>query len=229
MIPGAQSYIQGSTAPTQAMMNPYTNNVIKQAEDQATNYWQNTLAPSINNRFTASGQPASSANTRALGQNAAQINQQIQDTSKAALSQAFTNAQQSQLGAGSALGSLAQTTGGLGYEGGILGMQGAGALGSLANTGQNLGLTGANALNMYGQQVQQNQQQNLDTAYQNFLSQQQYPYQQLGWMSNLMQGTIPGTTPGGATTQQQQVPYNQGYGSTPWSLMSSGLGTLFPV
>jgi hypothetical protein len=228
MIPGAQGMIQASTAPTQAMMNPYTNNVIKKAEDQATQYWQNTLMPSINNRFTAAGQPASSANTRALGQNAAQINQNIQDTSNAALSQAFQNAQQSSLGAGSALGSLAQTTGGLGYEGGILGMQGAGALGQLAGQGQNLGLTGANALNMYGQQVQQNQQQNLDTAYQNFLNQQQYPYQQLGWLSNLVQGTIPGTTPGGQTTQQQQIPYNQGTGNTPFSLISSGLGTLFP-
>jgi hypothetical protein len=228
MTPGAQSLIQGSVAPNAQQINPYVNNVIQQAKDQATQYYQNVLAPTTNNKFTASGQAGSSANTRALGQNQAQVTQNIQDTANSALSQAYQNAQQANLGAGSALGSLAQTTGGLGYEGGILGLQGAGALGTLANTGQNLGLTGANALNMYGQQVQQNQQQNLDTAYQNFLNQQQYPYQQLGWLSNLMSGTIPGTTPGGQTTQQQQVPYNQGSGNTPFSLISSGLGTLFP-
>jgi hypothetical protein len=205
------------------MMNPYAQNVIKQAEDTASRYFTNTLQPQINNQFTAAGQFGSSANQRAQDLTAQQLTQQIQDTSQAALSQAFTNAQQSSLAAGTGLGQLAQTQGGLGYEQGILGMQGAGALGQLAGQGQGLGIQGATALDAYGQEVQANQQQNLNSAYQQFLQQQQYPYQQVGWLSNLMSGTIPGTTPGGQTTSQQQVPFQQGSGTTP---LLSGLGAL---
>lgn len=226
MVPGAAGTIQSALSPTAAMMNPYTENVIKKAEDTATNYWNNTLMPSINNQFTAAGQAGSSADARALGQNAALVTQNIQDTANAALSGGYTAAQQAALAAGSGLGSLAQTTGGLGYEGGILGLQGAGALGQLAQTGQGLGIQGASALDTAGQELQANQQQNLNAGYNQFLQQQQYPYQQIGWLSNLMSGTIPGTTPGGTTTANQQVPYVQGSGTPPISTLS-GLGSLF--
>lgn len=226
MIPGAQSDIQSALSPTQAMMNPYINNVIGQAENQATQYWNNTLLPTIDNQFVGSGQAGSSANTRALGQAGAQVTQNIQDTANAALSGGYTAAQQAALQAGTGLGSLAQTQGGLGYETGILGEQGAGALGSLASTGQGLGISGASALDAAGQELQQNQQQNLNAGYNQFLQQQQYPYQQVGWLSSLMSGTIPGTTPGGTTTAQQTVPYQQGSGTAPISALS-GLSSLF--
>lgn len=227
MVPQASNLIQGSVAPNAAQINPYVSNVIKQAEDQATNYWQNTLQPSINNQFTAAGQFGSSANQRAANQGAAQVTQNIQDTANSALAQAYTNAQQANLGAGSALGSLASTTGGLGYEGGMLGLQGAGTLGNLATTGQNLGLRGASALDAYGQEIQNNQQANLNSALGQFQQQQQYPYQQLGWLSQLMNGTIQGTTPGGTTTQQQVVPGQQGSGTTPAGNIIGGLASLF--
>lgn len=218
-IPGAQSTIQGAMAPTAAMMNPYTNNVIKQAEDTATQYWQNTLQPSINNQYTAAGQPLSSGDIGTQTQYANQLTQNIQNTANAALSNAFTNAQQVGLQGGSALGQLAQTQGGLGYEA-------AGALGQLAGTGQSLGLQGASALDAAGQELQQNQQANLNSAYNQFQQQQQYPYQQVGWLSSLMQGTIPGTTPGGTTTNQQQIPYQQGSGTAPIGALG-GLASLF--
>lgn len=227
MTPQASNLIQGSVNPSAAQINPYVNNVIQQAKDQATNYWNNTLQPSINNQFTAAGQFGSSANQRAANQGAAQVTQNIQDTANAALAQGYTNAQQASLGAGSALGSLAQTTGGLGYEGGILGLQGSSALGTLAGQGQNLGLQGASALDAYGQEVQNNQQANLNSAQTQFNNQQQYPYQQLGWLSQLMNGTIQGTTPGGTSTQQQTVPYQQGSGTTPAGNIIGGLASLF--
>src|SRR5262249_42141620 len=109
--------------------NPYVNNVIKQATDQATKYWNQTLQPSINNQFTASGQFGSSANQRAANQGAANIEQQIQDTANAQYANAYTNAQQANLAAGQATGAIGQTLGGLGYEQGVLGMQGASQLG----------------------------------------------------------------------------------------------------
>lgn len=226
-MPTASGDIQNSIAPTAAMMNPYTKNVIQQAEQQGMNYWNNQLMPSINNQFTAAGQPMSSAAVNQETQQANLLTQQIQQTANSALANAYTNAQQAGLAGGSALGSLSQTAGGLGYEQGQLGLGGAGALGSLATTGQELGLKGASALDAAGQELQQNEQQNLTTGYNQFLQQQQYPYQQVGWLSSLMGNTIPGTTPGGTSTNQQQtVPSYYSSGQTPFSSLG-GLASLF--
>lgn len=89
---------------------------------------------------------------------------------------------------------------------------GYGLLGNAANTLGNLGQTqyqqnmGINALqNQYGGQQQAQTQKGLDTAYQDFLTQKNYPYQQLSYMSNLVRGT-----PMGMNTQSQvyQAPPN---------------------
>jgi hypothetical protein len=213
-LPGAQGMVQGALSPTAASMNPYTQNVIQKAEDTATNYWQNTLQPSINQQYAAAGQAGSSADINAQNQGEKSITQGIQDTSQAALSQAFQNAQQTGLQGAQVTGGLAQTQGGLGYEQGVLGLQGAGTLGSLAQQGQNLGLQGAGALSTVGGQQQQQQQQNLNLGYQDFLNQQQYPYQQAGWLSQMLSGTAnPTNTPG--MTQGAQTSYTPSTGSSP--------------
>jgi hypothetical protein len=191
-----------SMAPTQAMMNPYTQNVIQKAEDTASQYWQNQIMPSIQGQFTAAGQPMSTGAAGALGQAGKQVTQNIQDTANAALSQAYTNAQQAALAGSSALGNLAA------------GQQG-------------LGIQGASALDVAGQELQANQQANLNAAMGQFQAQQQWPYQQMGWLQGLMSGTIPGTTPGGTTTQQQTIPWNQGPGGTPLQSILGGVGSVF--
>lgn len=220
-LPGAQAMVQGALSPTAASMNPYTQNVIQQAEDSATNYWQNTLQPSINQQYAAAGQAGSSADINAQNQGAKTITQGIQDTANSALSQAFTNAQQTGLQGAQVAGGLAQTQGGLGYEQGVLGLQGAGTLSSLASQGQNLGLQGAGALDTVGQEQQSQQQQNLNLGYQDFLNQQQYPYQQASWMSQMLSGTAnPTNTPG--MTQGAQTSYAPSTGASP---LSQAIGT----
>jgi len=80
---------------------------------------------------------------------------------------------------------------------GLMG-QSAGQLGQLGGQefAQNMGI---NALqNQYGGQQQAQGQKGLDTAYQDFLTQKNYPYQQLSYMSNLIRGT-----PMGMNTQSQ--------------------------
>jgi hypothetical protein len=77
---------------------------------------------------------------------------------------------------------------GLGLQGLQTGLQASGALGNLGATqfGQQ-----AQALGLQGQMggVQQQQQQNvLNQQYQDFLNQKQYPYQQLGFMSDMLRG-----------------------------------------
>jgi hypothetical protein len=67
-----------------------------------------------------------------------------------------------------------------------------------------------------GQQQQQLGQQAINANYQNFLNQQNYPYQQLSYMSNLIQGT-----PMGMNAQSQVF---QGAPTTAQSLSALGMG-----
>ena len=74
----------------------------------------------------------------------------------------------------------------------------AGQLGQLGQTqyGQQMGIN--QLQNQYGAQQQAQEQKGLDTAYQDFLTQKNYPYQQLSYMANLVRGT-----PMGMNTQSQ--------------------------
>lgn len=74
-------------------------------------------------------------------------------------------------------------------------LAGYGLMGQSANTLGQLGQNqyqqqmGINALqNQYGGQQQAQQQRGLDTAYQDFLNQKNYPYKQLGFMSDMIRG-----------------------------------------
>jgi hypothetical protein len=61
------------------------------------------------------------------------------------------------------------------------------------NTGQSQGMAINQLQNQYGGQQQQQVQNILNQQYQDFLSQKQYPYQQLEFMSGLLRGTPMGT------------------------------------
>lgn len=215
-LPGAESAIQGSMAPTQAQMNPYINNVIKDAQNQTTNYWQNTLGPQVNSQFTANGNYGSAANQRAANLSANQLTQNLQSSSDAALAGAYTNAQQAGLAGGQALGTLAQTAGGLGYEQGMLGQSAAGTLSNLATTGQNLGLQGAGTLYNVGQAQQQLGQQNLNTQYQNFQNQTYYPQNQLSWLSGILSGAPASSGSATSTSSTGALPGST-YGASPFN------------
>jgi hypothetical protein len=240
-LPQASNMIQQAIAPTAAQMNPYAQNVIGQAETQAQQFWQNQLQPSIDQQYAAAGQSGSSADLRAQEEQANQLTENIQATGNAAFGQAYTAAQnaglagaQQEAGLGSlqagiagqqgslglqgasSLGNLAQVGGGLGYEQGALGLQGASTLGNLASTGQSLGLQGAGALDTTGAEQQNLNQQNLSLGYQDFLNQQQYPYQQASWESQMLAGTAnPTNTPG--MTQGAQTSYAPSVGPSPLS------------
>jgi hypothetical protein len=101
------------------------------------------------------------------------------------------NAQQGQFGAG------------LGLQGLQTAMTGANTLGNLGNTQytQNMGVT--NLQNQFGGQQQQQVQGILNTQYQDFLNSQNYPYKQLGFMSDMLRG-LPLTQT--SSTMYQQPP-----------------------
>ena len=95
---------------------------------------------------------------------------------------------------GNLASSTQQNLGNLGYNAGVLGQ-----------IGQSAAMKDAAALEGIGTTQQNLTQQNLNTAYQDFLSQRQYPWDQLNNMSNIIRGlptssssqttsTAPGTT-----------------------------------
>jgi hypothetical protein len=113
------------------------------------------------------------------------------------------NAQQGQFGAG------------LGLQGLQTALTASNALGALGGQQyqQNMGI---NALqNQYGLQQQAQMQKDIDTKYQDFLNYQNYPYKQLGFMSDIIRG-VPLTQTGSALYQAPP--------STAQNIMSLGLG-----
>jgi len=77
---------------------------------------------------------------------------------------------------------------GLGLQGLQTGLQAAGQLGTLGQNEytQNMGINQLQG--QYGAQQQAQQQQGLTQSYQDFLNQQNYPYKQMGFMSDMLRG-----------------------------------------
>ena len=97
---------------------------------------------------------------------------------------------------------------GLGLQGLQAGMQGMSNLGAV---GQNIYGQQANALgiqNAFGGQQQQQTQNVMNQQYQDFLNQENYPYKQLNFMSDIVRGT-PTTTLGSSMYQQPPSLLNQ--------------------
>lgn len=93
----------------------------------------------------------------------------------------------------------------LGLQGLQTGLQAAGTLGTLGQQQFAQQQGAMQAQSAAGAQQQALEQKGLDTAYQDYLTQLNYPYQQLSYMSNLIRGT-----PMGMSTQSQvyQAPGN---------------------
>jgi hypothetical protein len=135
----------------------------------------------------------------AYQQGMGQFNQEQAATQNAAQ----LNAQQGQFGAG------------LGLQGLQTSLTAANALGNLGNTQYQQGM-GINALqNQYGLQQQAQMQKDLDTRYQDFLGYQNYPYKQIGFMSDVLRG-MPLTQTGSSVYQAPP--------STAQTVASLGLG-----
>ena len=112
---------------------------------------------------------------------------------------------------------------GLGLQGLQTGLQAAGALGNLGGTQFN---QQAQAIGLQGQMggVQQQQQQNvLNQQYQDFLNQKQYPYQQLGFMSDTLRGLPLSQTSSATYTNPSMLSQVAGVGLTGAAMANAGL------
>lgn len=95
-----------------------------------------------------------------------------------------------------------QFGGTLGLQGAQTALQSALGLGQIGTAQQQSALDLAKAQEAFGALDQQQQQQLMNLQYQDFLTQQQYPYKQLGFMSDLLRGSANLAGAGGTTMYQ---------------------------
>lgn len=187
---------------TKQFMNPYMDSVVNDIQTLGNRNLTENVLPAVNDTFTGSGQFGSGRNAdftaRAIRDNQ-QTTSMEQDQ---ALQAGYTQAQNTNLN------NLA----------GI--RQGAVDAANVGNTiggleAQNVGLLGA-----AGQQQWTENQMNLNAARSDYTTQQQYPKQQLNFLSGVLNG-LPGQ-PSGSTLSQY---YPNAYGSSPFASLT-GAGAL---
>jgi hypothetical protein len=220
----AQPYFQqaGQTLPStiQQYMNPYQENVISAMGTEAQRQLQEKILPAIGDQFTRAGQYGSSRQQEIAQRGVRDIASDLEANIGKQLAQGYTTAGTQAQADLQRLASMGQAAGTLA---GTEAQQKAALAGVQAGLGQKeqaLGLTGAAALETTGSEQQAMNQRNLDLAYQDFLTQTQYPEQQLGFLSNIVRG-LPS---GGGTTSGTTSSLGQSYSASPLaSLASAGL------
>ena len=200
-----QQYQQMATDPgaIAAYMSPYMQNVVDYQKTQAIKDYARQL-PGM--QATATNVGGLGGTRRAIVESEAQRNlqNQLAGIQAQGTQSAFDTARQAQ-----------QYGANLGLQGlGLAGQMGA-QLGQIGQTAFGQDLSALQAQQQAGALQQQREQTQLDAAYQQFLAQKQYPYQQLGFMSDILRG-IPATTSAQQLYQAPATPVNQ--------LASLGLG-----
>jgi len=203
-----------TSANIQGMMNPYMQGVVERQQADAQR--QADIARQAQQAQAArSGAFGGSGDYLMRAQAAGNLARQQGDIQAQGLNNAYNQAMQ-QYNAQNQLNAQQQQFGaGLGLQGlqtALSGAQGLGQLGQQQYT-QNMGI---NALqNQYGLQQQAQIQKDIDTKYQDYLNYQNYPYKQLGFMSDIIRGA-PLTQTGSAVYQAPP--------STAQNIASLGLG-----
>ena len=199
---------------TSPLMNPYMQSVVERQQADAERQ-ANIARQTQNAQAARSGAFGGSGNLIANNQLNAQLARQKGDIQAKGLQDAFAQAQQQYNTQNQLNAQQSQFGAGLGLQGLQTALSGANALGSLGNQQytQNMGILGMQ--NQYGLQQQQQEQAILNNQYQDFLNNQNNPYKQMGFMSDILRG-LP-------LTQQASAMYQ-----TPPSLGSQliGAGTL---
>ena len=193
-----------------AGMNPYMQNVVdiqqreaqRQADVASTGRQADQTSKGAFGGSRAAIMDAEAARNLAMqkgdiqaqGLNTAygQAQNQFNTEQQARQNAAQLNAQQGQFGAG------------LGLQGMQTALTGASTLGNLGNMqyNQNMGIN--QMQNQLGAQQQQQVQSGLNNQYQDFQSAQNYPYKQIGFMSDILRGAP--TTNAGSTMYNYQAP-----------------------
>ena len=228
----AQPYINAAAEsfPTAASryMSPYMTQVTDRIAELGNRNLTERILPQVQDQFVASGQLGSSRNAEFGSRAIRDTANEIAGQQAGALQQGYQLAGQ-QFGAdasrqqalGQLTGQLTSDTAGRQLTAG----QGLGALGGLQ---QGAALKDAAALEAIGGTQQQQQQRNLDTAYQQFLEERNYPRENIALLNQALRGV----NPPASTTGQETSP-NQFMGASPLAqiagagLTAATLGKVF--
>jgi hypothetical protein len=203
-------------------MNPYQQNVTDIGKREAARQ-SSILGTQQAGQATQAGAFGGSRFGIQQAERERNLGQQMSDIQAQGSNAAFQQAQQ-QFNADQARRMQAQQLGeqsrqygaGLGMQGLQTALQGAGQLGALGGQQFQQGMDINKLQSAYGGQMQQQAQRPLDMAYQDFQNQQNYPYKQLGFMSDLIRGLPLG--------QQSTSSVYEAPGSTMGQLAGLGLG-----
>jgi hypothetical protein len=225
-----RQYAQQATNPyaQQAYMNPYLQNALQPALQEVQRQYDITGAQEMGNA-TRSGAFGGSREALMAAENQRNKNMAMNQMIGQGYNTAFQQAQQAQQ-FGANLGLQGLQAGQQGVQGAVgagqYGLAGLGQAGAAASTLGQLGQTqfgqeqAANqAMLTAGTQQQQLQQKGLDTAYQQYVAQLNYPYQQIGFMSDLLRG-LP------LTQQSTSMYQNPSMISQAAGLGTAGIGAL---
>lgn len=182
-----QQYMQMATSPAaqQAFMSPYMQNVVDvQGREAIRAAQQGQLAQNL--AAAKAGTYGGARQTLAMTERERNLQDQLARIQATGLQSAYEQAQRGmQFGTQAGLTGAAQAAqAGLG-------------LGQLGTAGQAADLQRLQAQEQFGGLGQQAQQRALDMAYQDFITQQQHPYKQLGFLSDILRGSASLASTGG--------------------------------
>lgn len=193
-------------------MNPYMNQILAPQLAEANRQYD-IGATKQQSAATQAGAFGGSREAIMAAENERNRNTGLNQIYGQGLNTAYTNAQnqynqnlQNQLAGYGLLGSAAGQLGQLGQQ----------------QYGQQMGIN--QLQNQYGAQQQAQTQKGLDTAYNDFLTQKNYPYQQLSYMANLVRGTPMGMN---QASQVYQAPPSAAQNIGALGLGAYGLSKMF--
>ena len=187
-----QTYMQMATDPgaQQAFMSPYVQNVVDLQKQEAIRDAQKAqLAQNLG--AARQGTYGGARQLLAGTERERNLQQNLANIQATGLQQAYDRAMQ-----GMQFGTTA------GIQGAQAATQAGATLGQLGIGQQQAGIDLAKAQEAFGAMNQAEQQKALDLQYQDFLQQQQYPYKQLGFMSDILRGSANLAATGGKTVYE---------------------------
>jgi hypothetical protein len=206
-LAAGQQYMGMATSPgaQQAFMSPYMQNVLDVQKQQAVrDAQQQQLAANLGS--VRQGTYGGARQTLAMTERERNLQDQLAKIQAGGLQSAYDQAIKSmQFGTQAGLQGAGQAA------------QAGAALGQLGTQQQASGIELAKAQEAFGGMGQAERQKALDQAYQDFITQQQYPYKQLGFMSDILRGSANLAGTGGKTIYEAP-------GSGTAQLLGTGLG-----
>jgi hypothetical protein len=187
-----QQYMQMATDPgaQQAFMSPYMQNVVDLQKQEAIRDAQKAqLAQNLG--AARQGTYGGARQLLAGTERERNLQQNLANIQAAGSQKAYEDAMR---------GMQFGTTAGL--QGAQAATQAGATLGQLGIGQQQAGIDLAKAQEAFGAMGQTEQQKALDLQYQDFLQQQQYPYKQLGFMSDILRGSANLAATGGKTVYE---------------------------